>query len=211
MTVSMVKTAASPMFAISGFRMKLNRILPLLLSALSALSLSVSIPAGAQTLSDPLASPPKTNSLSAPAAATKSPEVQFLFDLEAKYQQAVQAGGGPAYASYFADDGVAIQNKTEVKRGRTNIAATAKWTPAELELTWTPQGGQMGSSGDMGFTWGHYMGKSRDKAGRLVVETGRYFTVWKRQADGSWKVAMDASNEEPADCTCSVDDVNPKQ
>jgi ketosteroid isomerase-like protein len=30
-----------------------------------------------------------------------------------------------------------------------------------------------------------------------VVITGRYMTVWKKMADGSWKVAMDASANEP--------------
>jgi ketosteroid isomerase-like protein len=28
--------------------------------------------------------------------------------------------------------------------------------------------------------------------------SGRYITIWKKQADGEWKVELDASNDEPA-------------
>ena len=55
----------------------------------------------------------------------------------------------------------------------------------------------MGPSNDMGFTWGHYEGRSKDKNGEPVVLTGRYFTVWKKLPDGKWKVALDASANEP--------------
>jgi ketosteroid isomerase-like protein len=55
----------------------------------------------------------------------------------------------------------------------------------------------MSSDGDMGFTWGHYEGRSKDRDGSPIITTGRYMTVWKKQPDGSWKVELDASNKEP--------------
>jgi ketosteroid isomerase-like protein len=55
----------------------------------------------------------------------------------------------------------------------------------------------MGPSGDMGYTWGHFEGHSKDAAGNDVTVKGRYITVWKKQADGSWKVALDAGANEP--------------
>ena len=180
-----------------------------LLSSVVPLAALLALPAGAQSLANPLASPNKTGTLN--ASPTVSADVQFLFDLEAKFEQATIAGGGPGFASFFADDGVTIANKTDVRRGRVNIANAAKWSPADFQLTWTPQGGQMSPAGDMGFTWGHYTGHSKDKDGKPVTESGRYMTIWKRQSDGAWKVAMDASNEEPADCTCTDDVAVPKQ
>ena len=60
----------------------------------------------------------------------------------------------------------------------------------------------MGPSNDMGFTWGHYDGRSVDKNGQAVVTSGRYITMWKKLSDGSWKVAMDASADDspPSEC-----------
>lgn len=161
----------------------------------------------AQSLPDPLSPPSKPGPLS--AAPSLAPGVQFLFDLETKFEQATIAGGGAAFASFFAEDAVTISNKSEVKSGRSNIASTAKWSAADFQLTWKPQGGQMSPAGDMGFTWGHYDARGKDKDGKPSVTSGRYMTIWKRQADGAWKVAMDASNEEPPDCGCT-EEIAPK-
>jgi ketosteroid isomerase-like protein len=32
-----------------------------------------------------------------------------------------------------------------------------------------------------------------DKKGKSTTQTGQYVLVWKKQADGSWKVAADTS------------------
>lgn len=127
-----------------------------------------------------------------------SPGVILLMELEGRFAQAVAAGGGKAFVDWFADDAVALNNGQAATLGRAAIAAQAQWDPKEYQLTWTPQGAQMGPSNDMGFTWGHYEGRSKDKNGQPVVISGRYMTVWKKMADGSWKVAMDASANEPA-------------
>jgi ketosteroid isomerase-like protein len=129
---------------------------------------------------------------------TLSPGVILLMELEGRFAQAVAAGGGKVFAEWFADDAVTLNNGQPATMGRTAIAAQANWDPKEYQLTWVPQGAQMGPSNDMGFTWGHYEGRSKDKNGQPVVISGRYMTVWKKVADGSWKVALDASANEPA-------------
>ena len=128
---------------------------------------------------------------------TLSPGVILLMELEGRFAQAVAEGGGKAFASWFADDAVTLNNGQPAVMGRAAIAAQAQWDPKQYQLTWTPQGAQMGPSNDMGFTWGHYEGRSKDKNGQPVVISGRYMTVWKKMADGNWKVAMDASANEP--------------
>jgi ketosteroid isomerase-like protein len=128
---------------------------------------------------------------------TISPGQITLIELEAKFAEAVAAGGGKAFASWFADDAVTLNNGKPATLGRGAIAASATWDPKTYQLTWVAQGAQMGPSNDMGFTWGHYEGRTIDRNGQPVVTSGRYITVWKRLADGTWKVAMDASADEP--------------
>ena len=130
-------------------------------------------------------------------APTITPGQIILIELETKFAQAVAEGGGKAFAAWFADDAVTLNNGKPATLGRGAIAASATWSPKEYSLTWVAQGAQMGPSNDMGFTWGHYEGRSTDKNGQSVVVTGRYITVWKKTPDGSWKVAMDASADEP--------------
>ena len=136
-----------------------------------------------------------SNPLSQP---TLTPGALVLLELEGRFSQAVAQGGGKAFGSWFAEDGVTLNNGKPAILGRTAIAAQAQWDPKTYQLSWTPQGAQMGPSNDMGFTWGHYEGHSKDKNGEPVVISGRYFTVWKKLPNGSWKVALDASADEPA-------------
>ncbi len=128
---------------------------------------------------------------------TLSPGALLLLELEGRFAKAVAAGGGKAFGTWFAEDAVTLNNGKPAVLGHTAIAAQAQWDPKTYQLTWVPQGAQMGPSNDMGFTWGHYEGHSKDKNGEPVVISGRYFTVWKKLPDGTWKVALDASAEEP--------------
>ena len=133
-----------------------------------------------------------------------TPEILTLFELEGRFAQAVAKGGGKAFAEWFADDAVALNNGRAPVLGRTGIARDAQWKPADYQLTWVPEGAQMGPSNDMGFTWGHYDGHSRDKAGQPVVTSGRYITVWRKQPNGQWKVVLDASADEPPTSCCTL-------
>jgi ketosteroid isomerase-like protein len=162
---------------------------------------------GQQLQLDPLAKPaPAANMSGALSDPTLSPGVAFLFQLEAQFAKDTAEGGGKGFSSWFTDDAVTLGNKQAPVLGHAAIAAQATWNPKDYQLTWTPQGGQMSPSGDMGYTWGHYEGHSKDKNGNAVITSGRYLTIWKKQPDGKWKVALDSSSEEPpsaGDC-CKV-------
>lgn len=137
---------------------------------------------------------------------TLTPGMLQLLELETKFAADVAAGGGKAFASWFAEDGVTLANGRPPVMGRAAIAAQAQWDPKQYQLTWIADGAQMGPSNDMGYTWGHYDGVSKDQNGQTVKTSGRYITVWKKQADGAWKVSLDASAEEPAEAgsCCSL-------
>ena len=129
---------------------------------------------------------------------TVKPGKMLLFDLEARFAKDVAERGGKAFAEWFADDGVALGNGEQPLIGRVAIARSATWSAKDYQLTWTPTDAVMGPSGDMGYTWGHFEGHSKDANGNPVNTTGRYTTVWRRQADGSWKVVLDVGSNEPA-------------
>jgi ketosteroid isomerase-like protein len=119
-----------------------------------------------------------------------------LLKLEGDFSDAVTAGGGKAFSSWFAEDGVTLNNGKPAVLGRTAIAAIANWDPAQYKLSWYAEGAQMGPSNETGFTWGHYDATTTDKDGKATTLSGRYITFWKK-VDGKWKVALDASADEP--------------
>jgi ketosteroid isomerase-like protein len=128
---------------------------------------------------------------------TVKPGTALLFDLEARFAKDVAARGGAAFADWFAEDGVALGNGEAPLVGKVAIAKSANWSPKAYQLTWTPTDASMGPSGDMGYTWGHFEGHSKDANGNPVTTTGRYMTIWRKQPDGSWKVVLDAGSNEP--------------
>lgn len=127
------------------------------------------------------------------------PGKALLFDLEMKFARDVSLRGGAAFADWFAEDGVALGNAAQPLIGKVAIVRSATWAPKAYQLTWTPTDGMMGPSGDMGYTWGHYEGHSHDANGNPVTTSGRYMTIWRKQADGNWKVVLDAGSTEPAE------------
>jgi ketosteroid isomerase-like protein len=121
----------------------------------------------------------------------------LLFDLEARFAKDVLDHGGAGFAAWFAEDGVALGNGAPPLIGRVAIAKSASWSPQVYQLTWTPTEAVMGPSGDMGYTWGHFEGHSKDAQGNPVTTSGRYMSIWRKQPDGSWKVVLDAGANEP--------------
>lgn len=129
--------------------------------------------------------------------STMTPSRMFLFDLEARFAKAVAERGGAAFQNWFAPDGVLLGNGKAPVIGRVAIARATRWSPAQYQLTWSPTGAAMSASGDMGYTWGHYEGRSKDAHGNAVTTSGRYITIWRKQPDGSWKIVLDAGANEP--------------
>jgi len=145
-------------------------------------------------LLEPGASSTAPNPLSDP---TVKPGKILLFELEARFAKDVLERGGAAFADWFAEDGVALGNGAAPLVGRVAIARSANWSPKAYQLTWTPTDALMGPSGDMGYTWGHFEGQSKDANGNPVTTGGRYMTIWRKQPDGNWKVVLDAGASEP--------------
>lgn len=126
-----------------------------------------------------------------------TPQIVQLVELETKFSEATATGGGKAFATFFADDGVVLGNAQPPIIGKAAITASAQWEAAEYKLSWLPEGAKMSASSDMGFTWGHYTGVAHDAQGKLVTTSGRYLTIWKLMPDKSWKVILESSAQEP--------------
>lgn len=119
----------------------------------------------------------------------------LLFQLEADFAHSVAEHGQAAFASYFAEDGVELENGGGIKT-RDDMRKEPAW-PEGTSLAWTPLKADMAAAGDLGYTYGNYVFKSKNKEGKIVSSYGKYMSVWKKQKDGSWKVAVDMGNSSP--------------
>jgi ketosteroid isomerase-like protein len=132
---------------------------------------------------------PKAHSASATAGA------DTLRQLEADFMKAAADKGAPGYMSYYAEDAAELPNGDDILQGKEIISKTMGFLDDKNNhLTWTPVFADMAASGDLGYTYGTYEFRSKDKDGKAVTKHGKYASVWKKQKDGSWKVVMDMGN-----------------
>lgn len=133
--------------------------------------------------------PPDTRD--ADLKAVKSVEVAWVSDIATKDPDKV--------ASYYADDAALLMPYTPIITGKANIKAAWKMTLADpnFALTFQSTRGNAAKSGELVYTVGTYsMTMSSPKGKKLVTDHGKYMTVFKKQADGSWKAEADMINSD---------------
>ena len=96
-----------------------------------------------------------------------------------------------AFEFYAAEDGVIRRNKKVIK----GKVAIAQWYQEDVRpnetLTWKPTFVDVSQSGDMAYTYGEFVFTYPDSTGNMKTNTGIFHTVWKRQANGSWRFVWD--------------------
>jgi ketosteroid isomerase-like protein len=127
-------------------------------------------------------------------AAEPSPAeaVRAMVESERKfYQTGQEKGTRAAFLEFLADDGIVFRpGPVNGKEVWTKRPATG------LDLVWEPTFAAIARSGDFGYT----TGPARWRASRQeekFLGYGQFISIWKKQKDGSWKVALDCGIENP--------------
>ena len=76
--------------------------------------------------------------------------------------------------------------------GKTAVTKAIQDDFSQGNLSWRASSAVVARSGELGYTSGDYLLKSA--SGGAVVDNGKYLTVWKKEADGRWKVLLDMFN-----------------
>ena len=155
---------------------------------LAALFVMISVGACSNSDTKTQAQPPDTRA--ADEAAIRAAVIEW--------SKAAQAKDVDKAVSFYADDGMQFHDKGPLAKGKAEIRAG--WEQLEAEpgasLSYALTGVEVARSGDLAYEYGTYDFASKDKKGKTIDVKGKYVTVWKKQADGSWKVAADISNED---------------
>ena len=102
-----------------------------------------------------------------------------------------------AFLAFIADDGLLFRPGA-VNGKKWMIENPGPPPPANKKplLAWQPSYAGMAASGDMGFTTGPWEAKA-DIKDEKPQGYGHFVTVWKKQADDSWKFVVDLGISHP--------------
>jgi ketosteroid isomerase-like protein len=103
-----------------------------------------------------------------------------------------EIGVRDGFLTFFGEDSIEIQRGTAVTLAparNTLLSRPLVQLPLASKLVWEPFTGQVSTDGTLGWLTGASVVLSQQ--GNVPTRTGAYFSVWKKQKDGAWRVWLD--------------------
>ena len=127
------------------------------------------------------------------APDTHAAEETTLRELDAKWSKTAGDKDLDATVAFYSDDAVVMPGDAPVANTKQTIREV--WAPMlvpNASVSWQVNQAEVARSGDVGYARGVYHLVMKDAAGKATTEQGKFVEIWKKQADGKWKCAVDS-------------------
>lgn len=123
-----------------------------------------------------------------------------LLDADRAFAADVQARRLEGWVAAFDEHGSQMDERGVPVTGQQAIRAymMAAFAEPRFQLEWAPVEAQVPEEGNLGFVWGRWTLRSPGADGKLEETRGHYLDIWKRGADGRWKLLFDVGEAAPA-------------
>ena len=150
--------------------------------------------ASCTTLALALAAATLTLPLRAQSGDAIPPALAAMADAERAFsKRASDATPREAFIEFFADESVSFQPDPGPARER--LRKQPPPPPGRPAFQWEPRTGDVAASGDLGWLTGPVKFPQPDGS----IRHGCYFSVWKKQADGGFRVILDIGIQPPGE------------
>ncbi len=126
-------------------------------------------------------------------------EGEALMQLSRDWSDLAATGDLDAIMAGWAEDAVMMPPGFPALEGKAAIRGYVE-AASELpgfQISWEPLSVHVASSGDFAYMIERNVSSVNDSLGNPVVTHGKVVTVWRKDADGSWKNVVDMWNEAP--------------
>jgi len=133
------------------------------------------------------------------APDTRDADIKAVKAVEAAWVNDIATKDPEKFAGYYSNDASLLLPNVPIISGRVDIEAALRPMLADPNFALTFQSTQAEASkgGDFVYTVGTYsMTVSNPKDKKPVTDKGKYLTVFKKQANGSWKAVADMMNSD---------------
>jgi ketosteroid isomerase-like protein len=115
---------------------------------------------------------------------------------DSAFEAAARSGDTDAAMAMHADNAMVFPPGQPMVSG--SAAVRALWTEMTampgFSISWQVSGTSAAASGDLGYSWGTAQLTMSGPDGMPMSSQEKYVTIWRKQADGTWKVVVDMFN-----------------
>ena len=130
-------------------------------------------------------------------AFAQHPE-QALLSADRNFAEATAEKRLEGWMAYFGEDAVVLRKPPVVGGRSIRDFYQQVFADPDFKLEWEPTRGEIFPSGDSGYTVGRFLATYKNDKGAIATQRGTYITIWRKQADGTWKIAADGGTpDEP--------------
>jgi ketosteroid isomerase-like protein len=129
---------------------------------------------------------------------TRAADEAAIRKLDVDWSNAAQTNKVDAWVAFYSDDATVLPPNEPMATNKDAIRKSIEGllTLPGLNLKWEPKKIEVSKSGDIAYSFGTYDMTMNDPKGAPIMDKGKYVEVWKKQADGSWKCAIDTFNSD---------------
>ncbi|HMK03333.1 MAG TPA: SgcJ/EcaC family oxidoreductase [Ferruginibacter sp.] len=127
-------------------------------------------------------------------------EGEKLMETSREWSKTAATGDMDKTLSYWADDAVVMSPGQPALKGKDAIRGMMESTSKipGFRISWEPISVSVSKSGDMAYMIEKNQVTVNDSTGRPVTEYNKSVTIWRKEADGSWKNIVDMWNADPS-------------
>ena len=123
---------------------------------------------------------------------TRAADEAALKKLDDEWSKATGSRDVEKMISYYSDDAMVMLPNIPTLTGKESIRTFwSSMLDSGFSGGWNATKVEVARSGDLGYVTGSYQFNDNEGSGKSMTDKGRYFAVWKKQADGSWKCVAD--------------------
>lgn len=145
-----------------------------------------------------LALPLLSGCAQAPPPDMRAKEEATIREVDANWVKAAQTRQPDAWVAFYSPDAVVLPPNDKVATDAASIRKPIAELLAlpELEISWEPTKVEVARSADIAYLYGVYKLSFTGPDGKRVGDQGKNIEIWKKQADGTWKCAVDSWNSD---------------
>jgi uncharacterized protein (TIGR02246 family) len=130
----------------------------------------------------------------------KEAEGDKVMQVSKEWSQIIATKDIDKIVSYWTDDAFLMQEGRPPLKGKQAIRQMVEesFKIPGFSISWQPQSVEVSDNGDMAYMIENAQVSFTDSTGKAITINNKAVTVWRKQADGSWKNVVDISTADPS-------------